>query len=233
LPDVGSIHTHCVLQTFNRSLLISRSHPLSLPAMYANDVATHVPNPAHQYHNTLSSLCHSILKHIPSHFTIPLTSKALTSITALHATDHWIDTARQQYRIIKPSYAMCDYLSADWMPAAVIRARLRMGALSTHVRLWQSKTTDSPLCPSCHVEGDTVHMLLFCPVFRLLRDKCKEQLNALYYPVELNMELFGEPPPPPKDRTLYDEKKFLRTIHLNCLSITAEFLCAVSSKHFL
>jgi len=75
------------------------------------------------------------------------------------------------------------------MPAAVIRARLRMGALCTHVRLWQSKTTDSPLCPQCRVEGDATHMLLLCPVFRLLRDKCQEQLNALYYPVELSVQL--------------------------------------------
>ena len=234
LPDVGSIHTHCVLQTYNRSLLISRSHPHSLPAMYANDVSLHVPDPAQKFHKSLSSLCRAILTRIPPQFTFPLKSKTLTSLTALHATEHWVDTTWQQYRIIKPHYAMCDYLSVDWMPAAVIRARLRMGALCTHVRLWQSKTTDSPLCPQCRVEGDATHMLLLCPVFRLLRDKCQEQLNALYYPVELSVQLlFGEPPPPPNDRTLYDEKTFLRIIHLKCLAITAEYLCAVSSKHFL
>lgn len=231
LPDVGSIHLRALLQFYNRSCIHLSSDSSSLPAQFALDVRNYVP--------IISSppLFQSLPSLLLSCLDSPhLSHKSINTIIQNKVTQHWERTARHSYRVFKPCSDIPTYLSVSECrnPSVVIRGRIRMDADLSHKRMCQYRSTDSPNCPNCSVVGDSQHMLMLCPLFCHERKKCQEALRRLYFPVELTMSLiYGEPPPPPNDRTLHNEKAFLHGIHVKCLQITSNFLAAVSAKHFL
>ena len=240
LPDVGNIILKTLFQFYNRSVTEYSSNPHSLPAMCASDVKSYVP-PDPSLHSSNSflairsvpSLISSALARFPS-LSFPASTDAINTTIARSAALHWEDTAAQRYRVLKPCIDTPMYLSVDTMPAAVIRGRIRLNRELSHQRMWKYGRVESSNCPVCGIWGNIEHILMQCPVFRRQRVECMNELNRLYYPVYLTMDLIrGESPPKPPDKTLHNERQFLLNTHMKCIEITGKFLTSVSSHHFL
>jgi len=257
LPDVGNIQLRSLYQFYNRSLLSFNSNPFILPSMFASDVMmmkyTPTPDPtllsssvSSSTSTSTSASASSVICSLDSFFlntrrlnptlTFPIQSQTIFNNHIIQRIiSHWDNTARMKYRDLKPLYDTPLYLSKDRMPAAVIRGRIRLGAALSFKRMWQHRTIDSPKCPRCSVSGDTYHLLMVCPRFRVVRSKCKDELKRLYFPVELTMNLiYGMPPPlPTNHHSFFNKKSFLLRIHEQCLRITGDLLCNISTRHFL
>jgi hypothetical protein len=234
LPDIGSYHARCVLQFYNRSYSSLLSDSSALQSLLARDVQNAVSDPTRVPSLLpLSLLVRGMLTCFPSlHF--PLNSQSLDGVTAQAATSHWDNTAAKEYRALKPCISTPLYLSADPMPTAVIRGRVRLGVALSVQQMCRYRRLDSPVCPRCHVTGDLSHLLLVCPVFSAARSQCVVALSNLFFSVPLTMGIIcGEPPTPPDDRVLYNLKTLIQDMHLKCLNITGLFLRRVSATHFL
>jgi hypothetical protein len=74
-------------------------------------------------------------------------------------------------------------------------------------------------------------VLMKCTKFNAERSICSTSLLDLYSPVKLTLALvLGQPPPLPADKTLHNEKSFLKLWHEQCLQITGVFLLSIDRR---
>lgn len=139
------------------------------------------------------------------------------------ATDTW-SRGKEAAVQLKPLLPPASYLKVDRKPAVCIRARVRLGVALSFVVLNRYRKRDSPSCDYCAAaEGSIDHLLLQCPRFDLDRSICSSSLADLPSSPTLSLDLLRGCTPPDMRKAEANQ----------CLSITATFLSAVSSKHFL
>ena len=141
----------------------------------------------------------------------------------------WKLNATIKSNAIKSSAGIASYILHDSKPVVCLRARFRLGVALTPQRRFIYSQVSSSLCPRCGVVGTTKHIILHCIHFGEVRARCAVSLAGLYFPVVLTLDLvLGEPPSTPA--AYVGERKFLKSIHEQCLRITGEFLLDINKK---
>jgi len=220
LYDTFTLHCKHVIGAYLRSKRCL-DNGLTLAGALASDhdayVAERSPQFCLPYPAILKEACACLSLPAP-----PADKKSLKCALDQFATSRW-RLNRPEAVVLKPQLPAASYLKIDRKPAVCIRARVRLGVALSFVVLKRYKKRESSTCDFCPAEGTIDHILLHCPRFSLDRSICASSLTDLPSSPTLTMDLLRGCIPP--DLRKYESNQ--------CLAITAEFLSAVSSKHFL
>jgi len=220
LYDTFTLHCKHIIAAYLRSKRCL-DNGLTLAGTLANDHDTYVSEHSAQfclpYPATVKEACACISLREP-----PADKNALKCALDKFATNRWRLNKREAVEL-KPQLSPASYLKIDRKPAVCIRARVRLGVALSFVVLKRYGKRESSTCDFCPAEGTIDHMLLHCPRFTLDRSICASALADLPSSPALTLDLLRGRIPPDLRKSESNQ----------CLAITAEFLSAVSSKHFL
>jgi hypothetical protein len=153
----------------------------------------------------------------------PADKAALKTLLDSVAVAKFTTKAKPGQVAVKPTMAPLAYLQQDPKPDVCTRARVRLGVALSFDRLLLYKKRDSDACDLCHTgeRGTLEHLLLACPVLHVPRSTCANALSELDVPLSMAV-IQGLLP---DDLT--------KKQHKDVLAISADFLKAVSRRHFL
>jgi hypothetical protein len=115
---------------------------------------------------------------------------------------------------VKQSPGTSLYMLRDTRPVCNLRARLRFNRCGLNASLAQRRVVPSPLCLMCGVDETVEHCLLECDSYDIVRNTCKNRLEAETLPMNLAV-------------ILGDEHAINSLSVAAALSITGDFLIAI------
>lgn len=227
IPSFETIRLRCILQAVSRAYR-STFNGNFLPSILVDDIKH--PDTASStafYCRPFAHELREIQLLYPSSASFPMDTKQINTITKLSMAQHFSASASAKALAMKPTSEQARYLAIDPKPTVCIRARLRLSVALTPRRKHLYSLVGSDKC--CGVSGDTAHVIMHCTKFTTARLKCVNDLQRLYTPITLTVNLaLGHPPPPPADKSLCC-KQFLRELHDKCLLITGVFISAIDA----
>jgi hypothetical protein len=229
IPTINTIRLRCILQAVSRAYR-SAADGNALPSILVEDAKSFKPAKTAAYCRPFVQEVAEVQAAHPAAAKLPIAKKQLDSICKAAMVKEWHALSSLKARAIKPELDCPRYISVDSKPLVCIRARLRLASALTPRRRFIYGLTNTDKC-ECGLVGDTEHVLMKCTKFNADRSVCSTGLLELYSPVKLTLALvLGQPPPLPADRTLHNEKSFLKLWHEQCLQITGVFLLSIDRR---
>jgi hypothetical protein len=135
-----------------------------------------------------------------------------------------------QYKL-KPG--VCYYMSNEEGHITKLRARLRLNCANINYVKFRRKLVDSPHCPHCPNQDETLeHLLLECPAYMLQRQELEFALEEQDLPLTIPIILDAKWIDTPEQREERDRKKKYPK-RGKVLRATAEFIRQLHSKRGL